>query len=699
MFKRTLSLVVIMVVGLCGFAQAQDLIEVFDEQVWNNFAEGGFSANDTLQILNGGSLTVNGRSAVKDGMHLIVEEGGKFIMNGRMDTDSQGVITMNGGEFYSNVDFKFPDSSGQQDVHIWLHGGLMVFNKVESRAERGSTLHVGGGVLRTGEVSSDSRADPSSADWNIVPIPPYANVVITELEGDVKEVSASGALIQISDEQTWDNFEAGGFGANGKLQILAGGNLTVNGRSAIKDGMQLTVEEGGIFTMNDRLDTDSQGQIIMNGGEFYSNMDFKFPDSSGQQDVHIWLYGGLMVFNKVESRAERGSTLHVGGGVLRTGEVSSDSRADPSSADWNIVAIYPYSVVITELEGDVKEVSASGDLIQISDQQVWKDFAEGGFEAGDTLQILDGGTLDVNDRSAIKDGMHLIVEKGGVFNMNGRLDTDSEGVITMNGGEFHSNVDFKFPDSSGQQDVHIWLDSGLMVFNKVESRADRGSTLHVGGGMLRTGETSGGGRADPGSADWNIEVIEPNDILIITELQDDFKMVSAARELIQISDEQTWKDFEEGGFDDGDTLEILAGGSLTVNERSGITDGRCLIVEAGGVFTMNDRLDMDSQGQIIVNGGEFYSNVDLKFPDSSGNQDVDIWLDAGLMVCNKLESRADRGSTLHVGGGILQTGEAFDGTREDPSNAEEWNIVPIPPYTSIVITLLENDVKEVTASL
>jgi len=82
MFKRILSLAVIIVFGLCGFAQAQDLIEVFDEQVWNNFAEGGFSANDTLQILNGGSLTVNGRSAVKDGMHLIVEEGGKFIMNG-----------------------------------------------------------------------------------------------------------------------------------------------------------------------------------------------------------------------------------------------------------------------------------------------------------------------------------------------------------------------------------------------------------------------------------------------------------------------------------------------------------------------------------------------------------------------------------------------------------------------------------------
>jgi len=709
MCKKVLYLMA-MVVGFCGLTQGQDLIEIFDEQVWNTFDDGGFDANDTLQILNGGNLTVNERSAIKEGMHVIVEEGGAFTINARLDLDEDGVITMNGGTFTCNGDFKFPDNNTGMECHIWLHGGLMVCEETESRAERGSTLHVGSGVFQTGNASGGGRDDPSDAEhWNIVTIPPYANVVITELDGDVKEVSASGTLIQVSDEQAWDDFETAGFGAGGKLQILAGGNLTVNGRSAIKDGMELVVEEGGVFTINARLDVDGDGVITMNGGEFYSNVDLKFPDNDTGLECHIWLYGGLMVCNKIESRAERGSTLHVGEGVLRTGQVSENERQDPSNTEtWRIVGIPPYGAVINELEGDFKEVSASGGLIQIADAQVWQDFEAGGFEAGDILQILAGGSLDVNDRSALKDGMHLIVEKGGVFNMNARLDMDSQGQITINGGEFYSNVDLKFPDSRGDQDVHIWLNSGLMMCNTVESRADRGSTLHMGLGMLRTGEAYDipepndpneiePKRSDPNNTEaWNIVPIDPNATVLITKLPHGYKMVTAPQELIQITWNEIWEDFEEYGFDANETVQILPGGSLEILGRSALKDNRHLIIEEGGVFTINARMDMDSQGQIILNGGEFHSTVDLKFPDSSGNQDVDIWLDAGLMVCNKTESRADRGSTLRVGGGVLQTGET-SGNREDPSNAEEWDIVPIPPYVSIVINELENEFKEVIA--
>ncbi|NQV31814.1 MAG: hypothetical protein HQ515_03925 [Phycisphaeraceae bacterium] len=711
--KQLLCLTVV-IVGWCGFVQAQDLIQINDIQTWANFGEGGFDAGDTLQILAGGDLTVSSRSAIKSGMHVMVEDGGAFTINDRLDLDEDGVITLNGGTFTCNGNFMFPDNATGMACHVWLHGGLMFCAQTESRRDRGSTLHLGAGVFQTGNVTEGGRDDPADTEhWNIVAIPPYANVVITELEGSVKEVSAAGTLIQVIDEQVWDDFETAGFGAGDRLEILAGGNLTVNGRSAIKDGMELVVEAGGVFTVNDRMDIDGDGVITMNGGEFYSNVILMFPDNETGLESHIWLYGGLMVCNRIESRADRGSTLHVGEGILRTGRVSESTRYDPSNSEtWNIVGIPPLGVVINELEGDVKEVTASGGFIQISDAQIWDDFETGGFTAAMTLQIVDGGTLEVNGRSAIKDGMHLIVEDGGVFRINDRLDVDGDGVITINGGEFHSTVDMKFPDNETGLESHIWLNAGLMACNRIDSRADRGSTLYLGAGMLRTGETydipEPNDPIDPNEIEpkltdpnnieaWNIVPVDPNTTTLVTTLPNGYKMVTAPRNLIQISDAQVWDTFADANVAAGDTLQILSGGSLEINARSAIKDGMHLIVEEGGVCIFNARVDMDNRGQIILNGGELYSHVDFKFPDNSGHQDVDIWLDAGRMVCNFLESRADRGSTLHVGGGVLTLAQAT-GELTDPTNVNSWDIVLIPPYTEIVITE-SDDEKTVLALL
>jgi hypothetical protein len=174
-----------------GFAQAQNPIQIKDAQTWTTFAQGGFNANGTLQILAGGHLTVTGRSGLTDGRHLIVEDGGRFTMNARLDMDSKGKITMNGGEFRNTVDFKFPDSSGNQDVHIWLNGGLMVCERIQSITDRGSVLHVGGGVLRIGNAAAGDQYDPENKTaWTIVPIPPRPTVTITNLGNGWKEISA-----------------------------------------------------------------------------------------------------------------------------------------------------------------------------------------------------------------------------------------------------------------------------------------------------------------------------------------------------------------------------------------------------------------------------------------------------------------------------------------------------------------------------
>jgi hypothetical protein len=192
MFKELLFLMTGMVLSVNSVARAQELILISNTQTWSTFDQGGFGPGDTLQILTGGNLIVTERSSLADDRHLIVEEGGTITMNARLDMNSRGQITMNGGEFHNTVDFKFPDSSGNQDVHIWLYGGLMVCAQIESIMDRGSILHVGGGVLRVGNTLAGGRYDPENTDeWAIVPIPPYDEIMIMDIGGGWKEISAT----------------------------------------------------------------------------------------------------------------------------------------------------------------------------------------------------------------------------------------------------------------------------------------------------------------------------------------------------------------------------------------------------------------------------------------------------------------------------------------------------------------------------
>ena len=196
MKKEKLHWLIIILLSLAGIAQAQDLIQISDTQTWANFAEGGFNTDVTLQIMAGGNVTVNSRSAISSGRHLIVEEGGQFTMNARLDVDGDGVVTMNGGEFHSTVDMKFPDNNTGLECHIWLNGGLMVCNQIQSMMDRGSTLHVGGGILRVGNTGAGGEWDPENTDeWAIVPIPPYNQVYITDIGDGWKEIWAQSPVV------------------------------------------------------------------------------------------------------------------------------------------------------------------------------------------------------------------------------------------------------------------------------------------------------------------------------------------------------------------------------------------------------------------------------------------------------------------------------------------------------------------------
>jgi hypothetical protein len=148
-----------------------------------------------IQVVSGGSLTVTGLFRIFNGHTLTVEDGGQVVVNARVDFDSGGTLIMNGGTASFNDTVKFPDNDNGA-VYIYLYGGLLTCHDTESYASRGSELHVGGGVMRTGQTS-DSRRDPESSDWNIQPIAPYEEIVITDLGGNVKEISAASPVVEV----------------------------------------------------------------------------------------------------------------------------------------------------------------------------------------------------------------------------------------------------------------------------------------------------------------------------------------------------------------------------------------------------------------------------------------------------------------------------------------------------------------------
>ena len=167
----------------------------------------------------------------------------------------------------------------------------------------------------------------------------------------------------INDTQTWSSLDVNGW----KLTIGPSGNLTVNAGAAstyLQNSGQIEVN-GGTITINaDRLSMDSNGTITMNDGYFEINAPtggIKFPDTSGMQNVEIYLNGGLLVASYTESIAERGSKVYVGGGRMQTGNVSGGppGRQDPESVEWTIELLPPYNALhIDDIGGDIKEIWA-----------------------------------------------------------------------------------------------------------------------------------------------------------------------------------------------------------------------------------------------------------------------------------------------------------------------------------------------------
>ena len=210
--------------------------------------------------------------------NVTVNEGDNIVYGGRVNMDEGDTLTVNGGEIYFNAELKFPDTSGNQNVHIYMHGGYCYSANTQSYADRGSYLHIGAGTFRTCSIGSDGADPRDSGRWNVDLIDGCTELVFTQ-DGDCAEVSAicanliefesaaSGALETVSPavltvvlyqaaEQaiTVDYAATGGTATGGVDYTLAAGTLSFSAGETSK-----TIS---IDIINDGLDEDDETIVI-----------------------------------------------------------------------------------------------------------------------------------------------------------------------------------------------------------------------------------------------------------------------------------------------------------------------------------------------------------------------------------------------------------------------------------------------------
>jgi len=176
----------------------------------------------------------------------------------------------------------------------------------------------------------------------------YKNVLVF---GIVLAIAGSASALYVNDTQVWGD------------------------RTAIQNLSDKTLEIGpnGNLTINNRVDLDEGAKIVMSGGILDINGTCKFPDSSGSQNVQMFINEGTMETNDIESRAyDRGDAIYMhafgdattyGGGVLRvlSNYGSGNREYDPVKwlADGTLVPPTGETIVFTPLGGGAVEITAT----------------------------------------------------------------------------------------------------------------------------------------------------------------------------------------------------------------------------------------------------------------------------------------------------------------------------------------------------
>jgi len=332
MSARQLSLTaVILLAGLTGNARA--VIVVSGLETW-----GVTTMNEDVHVVAGGRLFVTCLFRIVNGHTLTVEEGAQVIVNARVDFDTGGTLVMNGGTASFNDTVKFPDNDNGA-VYMYLHGGYLTCGDTESYASRGSELHVGAGVMRTGQTDQ-SRRDPEGGEWNIQAIAPYEQIIITNLGGNVKEISAARPTVEVMFALV----------ASGGLETVSPAELAVNLSQAAEQTVTVDYEVTGGTALRDLDYTLADGTLFFVAGDTTESISINIINDGYDEDdetIIVTLTNPTGTDVELGQLTEHTYTIIDPRPTVQFASATSRAREDVTSANLTVELSHTWSETVT----------------------------------------------------------------------------------------------------------------------------------------------------------------------------------------------------------------------------------------------------------------------------------------------------------------------------------------------------------------
>ena len=370
--------------------------------------------------------TWESRTGILDQTNGFIEitSGATLTANARVDHDGgigdAGRVILNGGNFTSTDDYKFPDNNTGNPAFIGIYDGIFTANQFESFGlDRNATIEIG--LAGTMIVQSGYQAD-------------FSNQSGGDQRRNLAVLIDTGALYA-SPGLTLNVQDLGG----GAVRISAqepGPELpTVGFTSAISSGLESSGTSSISVTLTNPEDGVVEVDYTVTGGTAARNSDYTLAD-------------GTLTLSAAQTTTNISITIN-------------DDASSEGAETVQITLSNPVNAVL----GNPQHTFTidDDDLYIISTPETWNDRTAILDQPGGSIEIVAGGSVTANAR---------VDHDGGVA---------PSGRVILNGGDFTSTVDYKFPDNNTGDPAFIGIYDGIFTANQFESFGlDRNATIEIG---------------------------------------------------------------------------------------------------------------------------------------------------------------------------------------------------------------------------
>ncbi|HTB01764.1 MAG TPA: autotransporter-associated beta strand repeat-containing protein, partial [Bradyrhizobium sp.] len=536
------------------------------------------TANYALEVLAGGSLSIDQGSTVANGGGTVTVDGtgtltlnGASLAGGTVTNKSGGAIDLAGSGVLNTGSL---DNAGKIDVSgsgnalnsetVTANNALEILAGGALSIDQGSTVANGGGTVTvdgTGTLTLNGAS--------------IAGGTVTNKSGGAIDLTGSGVLntgsldnagkIDVSGSGNALNAET--VTANNALEILAGGALSIDPTTIDNSGGTVTVDGTGTLTLNgatitggtvnDSGEIDLTGSAAVKTGTLNSSGTIKVSGSGNALDgENVTNGGGIEVVGALT--LDQSTTVANGGGTITIDSTGTLTLNNASISNGTLGNSGLVDATGTNGLHGIAITNASGATLESTGGVLTIDGSNTTFNNVGLLEA-NGGGLDLNNDTLTNtgtlkatDSSVLELTSTTVTNTNGTVTVDALSTLDLNGGDSISNGTL---GNSGLLDA-----TGTNGLHDIAITNASGATLESTGGVLTidgsntTFNNAGLLEANGGGLDLNTDTLTNTGTLKATN--------SSTLELTNT-----------GVTNTGGTVTVDAGSTLNLNGGDSITNG------------------------------------------------------------------------------------------------------------------------------